>query len=299
MNAFGLWVQALRPRTLVLALAGVSLGQFLAATGGHFAWLTCLLTLLTAVLLQVLSNLANDYGDSLHGVDDARRVGPQRAVQSGRVSLRQMFGAVVLSALLAGVAGLALILLALGGQGLLLALAFLLLGALAIWAAYAYTATARPYGYVGLGDVMVFTFFGPVAVVGSHYLQVGRLDALVLLPAAACGLLAVAVLNINNMRDLAGDRLAGKLTVPVRLGLPGARVYHTLLLGGAAILALLFVLLDWHSPWQLLFLLSLPLLAGHLAAVRRGSGAELDPLLKQMALATLLFCLLLGVGQLF
>jgi len=225
-------------------------------------------------------------------------VGPQRAVQSGRVSLRQMFGAVVLSAFLAGVAGLALILLALGGQGLLLALAFLLLGALAIWAAYAYTATARPYGYVGLGDVMVLIFFGPVAVVGSHYLQVGRLDALVLLPAAACGLLAVAVLNINNMRDLAGDRLAGKLTVPVRLGLPGARVYHALLLGGAVVLALLFVLLRWQSPWQLLFLLSLPLLARHLAAVMRRSGAELDPLLRQMALATLLFCLLLGVGQL-
>ena len=299
MNPLMLWLQALRPRTLVLAAAGVGLGQFLvAAETGGITWSTLLLTLLTAVLLQVLSNLANDYGDSLHGADGAGRVGPQRAVQSGQVSPRRMLGAVVLSAALAAVSGLLLVVSALGSRGLLLAAGFVLLGGLAIWAAYAYTATAKPYGYVGLGDLMVFICIGPVAVLGSHYLQTGQFMPANLLPAAAAGLLAVAVLNVNNMRDLNGDRAAGKLTLPVRLGLPAARNYHALLLLGALLLGLAFVLFGWQSAWQLLFLLATPLLARHLAAVRSRSGAQLDPLLKQMALSALLFSVLFGLGQL-
>lgn len=288
----------MRPRTLVLALAGVVLGQLLAAADGHYWWLTSLLTLLTAVLLQVLSNLANDYGDSLHGADDVRRVGPERAVQSGRVSLKQMLRAVVLSALLAAVSGLLLVWLAAGTAGLQLAGVFVLLGGAAIWAAYAYTATAKPYGYVGLGDAMVFVFFGLVAVMGSHFLQSGTWDPGLLLPASACGLLAVAVLNINNMRDLQGDRAAGKLTVPVRLGLRGARLYHAGLLAGAVVLALVYVIWQWRSAWGLLFVVSVPMLITHLRAVFKLHGAGLDPLLKQMALAVLVFSLLLGLGQL-
>ncbi len=293
-----LWWQAMRPRTLLLALGGTGLGLLLAASAGHFNWLTALLTVSTAVLLQVLSNLANDYGDSRHGVDGSGRVGPQRAVQSGRVTLAEMLRAVVFSAALTAVSGLLLVRLALGPAGWWLVAGFLLLGAAAVWAAIAYTATDRPYGYVGLGDLFVFVFFGLVAVLGSYFMQTVSLEAWLLLPAAACGLLAVAVLNINNMRDLAGDRAAGKLTVPVRLGLRGARVYHTLLNAGALALGVSAVLLRSGSLWQLLFLLVTPLMLRHLVAVWQREGARLDPLLKQMALTALLFSLLFGLGQL-
>lgn len=298
MNEFRLWLAAIRPRTLVLAVAGTGLGLLLAAADGQFDWPVALLTVLTAVFLQVLSNLANDYGDSLHGADDAGRVGPERAVQSGQVSPQQMFRAVLLSALLAGAAGLTLVTLALGAAGLWLAAGFLLLGALAVWAAWAYTASARPYGYIGLGDLMVWLFFGLVAVIGSYFLQVRSLDSWLLLPASAAGLLAVAVLNVNNLRDLQGDRLSGKLTVPVRLGLQRARQYHAALLLLPLVLAGTAVALRWSGPAQLLFLLSLPLLVRHLNLVRRREGAQLDPLLKQAAIAALLFSLLFGLGQL-
>lgn len=298
MTALSLWWQAMRPRTLVLAVAGTGLGLLLAAGDGSFRWLTALLTVLTAVLLQVLSNLANDYGDSRHGADSAGRVGPERAVQSGRVSRQTMLRAMLLSAFLAGAAGLLLVRLALGPAGWFWAGLFLLLGLLAIWAAIAYTATDRPYGYHGLGDVMVFVFFGLVAVVGSHFLQTLAFDAWILLPASAAGLLAVAVLNVNNLRDLDSDRSAGKRTVPVRLGLKWARIYHLLLLDGALLLALIAALLDWRSWWQLLFLLVVPLFVAHGQALLEREGAELDPLLKQMALGALAFSLLFGLGNL-
>lgn len=293
-----LWWQAMRPRTLVLAIAGTGLGLLLAAAHGEFWWLTAVLTVLTAVLLQVLSNLANDYGDSRHGVDSKGRVGPTRAVQSGRVTLSVMLRAVALSAVLAAAAGLFLVRLALGPAGWILIGVFLVLGALAVWAAIAYTATARPYGYWGLGDLMVFVFFGPVAVLGSYFLQAHALDAWSILPAAAAGLLAVGVLNINNLRDLEGDRAAGKLTVPVRLGLRRGRIYHTGLVGGALLLGLLAAVLDWRSGWQLLFLLVLPLFAAHVRTVWQRNGADLDPLLRQMALGALAFSLLFGIGNL-
>lgn len=298
MSAPALWFEAVRPRTLVLAVAGVALGVMLAGADGGVRWGTAALTLATAVLLQVLSNLANDYGDSVHGADGQERVGPRRAVQSGRVTREQMLGAVVLSAALAALAGVALVLSALATIGLPAAAAILALGLAALWAAWAYTGSSRPYGYVGLGDAMVFLFFGPVAVLGTYYLQTGAFAAPHLPTAAALGLLATAVLNVNNLRDLEGDRAAGKLTVPVRLGQGGGRTYHLALLAGAPFLALAAALLDWRSPWQLLFLVTLPLLAALQRRVATRAGAALDPLLKGTALAALAFATLVGVGAL-
>jgi 1,4-dihydroxy-2-naphthoate octaprenyltransferase len=297
-TALQLWLGAVRPRTLLLAVASIALGVMLARAVGPLDWLTVILTFLTATLLQILSNLANDYGDTLHGADSSARAGPVRAVQSGQVTPQLMQRAMLLSAVLAAVSGLLLVRLALGPAGLLWILGFLLLGAAAIWAAIAYTATARPYGYAGLGDLMVFVFFGPVAVLGSYFLQARQLNAAVLLPAASVGLLAVGVLNINNLRDMKGDAAAGKLSVPVRIGPARARIYHSLLLAGALILAAAFVLLDYHSAGQWLFLLVTSLLLRNALHAWRLSGAQLDPLLKQLALTTLLFVLLFGAGQL-
>ncbi len=298
MNAFRLWLSAMRPRTLFLAVAGVITGVGLAAADGHFSLPVALLTLLTALLLQVLSNLANDYGDSRHGVDGAARTGPQRAVQSGGVTLQEMLRATILSALLAAGSGLALLWVALGQTGLLLALSMLVLGGFAIWAAIAYTASAKPYGYEGYGDMAVLVFFGIVAVGGSYFLQAGSISWTVLLPALAAGLLSVGVLNINNVRDISGDAASGKRTLPVRIGGHAARHYHAVLLYGAPLLSAAYVLLEFRSAWQFLFLLAVPLLVRNVRGVATTDGAALNPLLGKLARAALVYSVLFVIGQL-
>lgn len=292
------WLNAARPRTLALAVAGIALGLFLAAARSELRWLPAMLALVTALLLQILSNLANDYGDSLHGADSAERRGPLRAVQSGAISAEDMRRAIALVALLAMISGLGLVWSAFGTRAIWLVLLFIVLGAAAVWAAIAYTASSNPYGYRGLGDLFVFVFFGLAAVAGTYFLQTLSLPAVVLLPATSCGLFAVAVLNVNNIRDIESDRRAGKMSIPVRLGPRRARIYHWLLLLGGLGVALLYVLLSYRSPWQFLFLLSAPLIIRNGIAVWQAQRSEaLDPLLKQMSLSTLLFVLTFGVGQ--
>lgn len=294
----GIWLQAARPRTLALALAGVGMGIFLAGSSGAFNLAIAVLTLLTASLLQILSNLANDYGDTVHGADHGQRKGPSRAVQSGRVSAQEMRRAILVVAGLCALSGILLLWLALGVDGLVILAAFLLLGALAIWAAISYTAGRLPYGYAGLGDMAVLIFFGWVGVLGSYYLQALDLRVALLLPATSCGLFAVAVLNVNNIRDIDSDRMAGKKSIPVRVGLRRARLYHWLLLIGGFLTAVTYVVIDYRSPWQLLFLVSAPLFVQNARAVSRLAATELNPYLGQLSLATLLFVICFGMGQL-
>ncbi len=299
LTALQPWILASRPRTLLLATASIAMGGFLAAQAGRFNPLTTVLIWLTATLLQILSNLANDYGDARHGIDQAR-IGPTRAVQAGLISSRQMLAAVVIVAALSVISGSSLLIYSLGLERLAMLLVFLLLGGLSIWAAVAYTATDKPYGYIGLGDVMVFMFFGWLAVLGTSYLQTLQLNWTLLLPASSSGLLAVAVLNINNIRDLQSDQLAGKRSVAVRLGARGARVYHGLLLILAALMATLYTFLNYSHPGQFLYLLAVPLLLVNVLQVwRRQHPEAVAPLLKQMSLTTVLFTLLFGIGLLF
>jgi 1,4-dihydroxy-2-naphthoate octaprenyltransferase len=292
------WISAFRPRTLPLALASILTGGFLAKSTGQFNGLVVTLAALTTILLQILSNLANDYGDSQNGADSVHRQGPLRAVQSGAITPAEMKRAMWGFSIAALASGIALLLVALGAAGTWVLLAFFVLGLAAIWAAVNYTAGSRPYGYAGLGDVSVFLFFGIVGVCGTYFLQARSLPLAVLLPAAALGCFATAVLNVNNIRDIASDELAGKITVPVRLGPRHARRYHWLLLllgvGGTVV----YVALTYHSPWQWLFVLSLPLFAFNGYQVwSRQESPRLDPLLKQMALSTLVFTILFGLGQ--
>jgi 1,4-dihydroxy-2-naphthoate octaprenyltransferase len=254
---------------------------------------------LTAVLLQIVSNLANDFGDSQHGADHARREGPKRAVQSGAISEKTMLRAIAIAALLSMVSGLALLWFAFGDDARELFILFVLLGALAIIAAIAYTAGFRPYGYAGLGDLSVLLFFGWLGVMGTYFLHTLRFDWLIIFPATCSGLLAVAVLNVNNIRDAESDRLAGKRTISVRIGPKRARVYHWMLLATAVLCACVYVLLVYSSLWQFLFVLAVPLLIKNgLAVWRTQSPREINPLLKQLSLVTLLFVLLFSVGQL-
>jgi len=293
-----IWIDAMRPRTLPLAIASIVMGSALAASRPPFSWAITLLAIATAVLLQILSNLANDYGDWQHGADSTQREGPQRAVQSGAISSRKMLLAVGISVSLSILCGLALLWVAFGPQARQFFFVFVLIGAAAILAAIGYTAGLRPYGYAGLGDLAVLIFFGWVAVMGTYFLQTKRLDWDILLPATSCGLLAVAVLNINNIRDRRSDQLAGKNTIPVRLGLQPARVYHWLLLITAVVMAVAYVLLNFSSPWQFLFVLTVPLLIRNGVLVwRTSSPQQLNPLLKQLSITTLLFVLSFSLGQ--
>jgi 1,4-dihydroxy-2-naphthoate polyprenyltransferase len=291
------WLQAFRLRTLPLALSSIAMGGFLAAAIGAFRWSIFLLCVLTTIFLQVLSNLANDYGDSVHGADSIERQGPSRAVQTGVISSGAMRNAIKIFVLLSLVSGVTLLITAFGfnWKGILF---FLGLGVLSIAAAIAYTVGRKPYGYIGLGDISVFIFFGMVGVLGSFYLFTKSFTLPEILPAISCGLFSVAVLNINNIRDIDSDRKAGKFSVPVRIGREKAVVYHWIIVIGGLISAVVYSVINFVSFWQFLFLIALPVFFVNLMAVRKKPSRELDPYLKQMALSTLLFVILFGVGLL-
>ncbi|EKO3572078.1 1,4-dihydroxy-2-naphthoate polyprenyltransferase [Vibrio metschnikovii] len=278
-NSLRIWVDAARPKTLPLALVSILTGSVLAFSVGSWSWPVTGLALLTATLLQILSNLANDYGDALKGTDNEQRLGPMRAIQSGAVSLADMKQAMIINVLLTIVSGLALVFYALDSAQSIAA--FLALGVLAILAAIAYTVGNKPYGYVGLGDVSVFIFFGLLGVSGSYFLHTGQIEWRLLLPSLGCGLLAVSVLNINNMRDIENDALCGKRTVVVRLGQQRAKIYHLLLLVGALCAFASYLLIQDRSAWlSAPFLFSLMVLINHGRAVYRTSQpVQMAPLL--------------------
>lgn len=291
------WVSAFRLRTLPLALASIGMGSFLAAADHQFRGSVVALSALTTLFLQILSNLANDYGDSIHGADSANREGPQRAVQAGLITAAQMKKGMIVFAALSLLSGLLLLWTAFGQDGIYLFLFFLILGLAAIWAAINYTAGAKPYGYAGLGDISVFIFFGIVGVTGTYFLQTQQSNWPILLPAAALGFFSTGVLNINNIRDIYSDKLAGKNSVPVRLGPRNARIYHVFLLSMGVLCAILFSITQQATIKQYLFLLTVPLFFYNARQVwKRQLPQEIDPYLKQMSFSTLLFVLLFGIG---
>ena len=290
------WISAIRLRTLPLAVASIGMGSFLAAADKTFDGYVFLLAAGTAICLQILSNLSNDYGDSIHGADSSNRVGPSRAVQAGLISSAAMKKSMYVLAGLSFLMGLALLYYSIRStQDFII---FLVLGGLSIVAAITYTSGKIPYGYKGLGDLMVLIFFGWVATIGTYYLHTHAFQWIHFLPATALGFLTIGVLNVNNIRDIESDKLAGKYSIPVRIGRQKAVYYHWLLLGGALLLALGYVV--WtDGGWQTyLFLLSLPFLGINARAVQtKLNPKELDPYLKQMAISTLIFVLAFGVGQ--
>ncbi len=295
------WISAARPRTLPLALSSILMGSFLAAGHHSFSWTIFALAVITTTCLQVLSNFANDYGDTVSGVDSVERTVATRAVQTGAITREQMTKAIILMSVISFISGSLLIYEGLKDTDSQTILAFFGLGVLAIIAAITYTVGKRPYGYMGLGDISVLIFFGWVGVLGTFYLHTHSLDWMNLLPASTCGLFAVGVLNINNIRDIESDIKTGKNSIPVRLGKAKAVIYHWFLLGGGFLCAVLYALLEsstfeW-SHW--LFIVIIPLLLKIGMGVQKGQKpADIDPFLKVMALTTLLFVLTFGIGQL-
>lgn len=281
-SAFSIWFTTARPRTLPLALASIIIGSALAYWAGKFDLITTLLAFITTILLQVLSNFANDYGDHVKGSDTAERIGPLRAIQHGAITGGQLKQAVILLSILSFLSGALLTVYAYESiQDLIV---FLALGAISIVAAITYTVGKKAYGYLGLGDLFVLIFFGFVAVIGVFYLQAHEIKPQIFLPALGCGLLSVAVLNINNLRDIEQDRKAGKNTLIVRIGSANGRKYHVALLVVAMLSYLVFTLTELHHWYNYLFLLATPLLAKHaLFVYRHQNPAELRPILGQMA----------------
>ncbi len=296
MTTWKAWIHAARLRTLPLALAVVCMGGILAYADGYVNGAALILAILTTLLLQILSNFANDYGDFTSGVDIAGRVGPQRALQAGFIQPAQMRGALVVTSLLALLSGIVLLYVADLSQGDWIG--FLVLGLLSIAAAITYTVGKRPYGYVGLGDVSVFIFFGLVGVLGTHYLIHGTFHPRNILLAATCGLFSVGVLNLNNIRDLEADKRHGKNTLPVFIGYDAARKYHVGLIGAGWLLAIIYTVINYHNWTQWIMLLTLPLFVRNVTALWKNPGQMIDPLLKQLAISTLMFVILTGIGWL-
>ncbi|HAQ37408.1 MAG TPA: 1,4-dihydroxy-2-naphthoate octaprenyltransferase [Saprospirales bacterium] len=292
------WIGAMRLRTLPLALAGITMGAFLAWFYGAFNLPVFILAVMTALFLQILSNLANDLGDSLHGADSADRKGPSRAVQSGKITTAEMKTGISIFALLAISTGSALLIISPVSN--IAFWSFLGLGFLAVLAAIKYTMGKKPYGYQGFGDIAVFVFFGVVAVSGSFYLQTGFYPFAVILPSVAVGTLSVAVLNVNNIRDMESDILAGKRSLAVKLGRKNAVFYHYVLLLLAVIASVFFVYTNYHSVSQYLFILAIPMFIRNAFAVTvYREQSQLDPYLRQMAVSTLIYVLLFGLGMYF
>ncbi len=273
------WVEGARPRTLPAAVAPVLAGSAVAAFEGGIAVIPAALALVVTLSLQVGVNYANDYSDGIRGTD-ADRVGPMRLVGSGAAAPKQVQAAAIASFAVAAVAGLAIVVVT--GYWWLL-----VVGAISIAAAWYYTGGRHPYGYLGLGELFVFIFFGLVAVGGTVYIQVGTVSLTAWLTAIAIGALACAILVANNLRDLDGDRTSGKRTLATRLGDRNTRWFFVALLACAvAGVVAIAALTTW---WALLGLLMVLPLAGTVRAVIGGaSGGQLIPVLKQTGVAELL-----------
>ena len=294
-----MWWETARPKTLPLALASIFTGSALGywANPQGFNGLVMALCLLTTILLQVLSNFANDYGDHQKGSDTEERIGPLRGIQKGAISAKELKWALILMVVASFLSGSFLI--GIAYENLLDLLAFAGLGILAIVAAITYTVGAKPYGYMGLGDISVLVFFGLLGVGGTYYLQTHSIDSHIILPAIGSGLLASAVLNINNLRDIEQDAKAGKNTLAVRLGAYKGRVYHSILLSVAALCYLAFALATAISWTNYLFVLAMPLLAKHAIFVYCSQQpSELRPMLAQMSMISLLINILFSLGLL-
>ena len=301
------WIKAARLRTLPLSISGIIMGSFIARwkllqNGETWDWTIFALALLVTLLYQVLSNYANDYGDGVKGTDK-NRIGEaeQRAVASGKISASQMRNAVILFAILSLVATFYLLYKAFFPNFINEFYTFIGLGVACILAAIGYTVGKKPYGYLGLGDIMVFIFFGLVSVCGSYFLFTKSFDWDILLPASAIGLLSAAVLNLNNMRDIENDEKSGKKTLALRLGFKNAMIYEMIILVLPPILVLMYMMIN-HLQEQgkyyafIFFVTVFPLMSLRRKIMAVKEPKELDPFLKQVALITFVMSILVAIG---
>lgn len=286
------WIVSFRLRTLPLSVSCILTGSFLAAYHGKFSTPVFALATVTTLLLQILSNLANEYGDMVKGTDSSERIGPERSLQKGELTIRQMKRMMIIIGCITAVTGLALILYA---TTVYYTLIFLLAGGSALAAAVKYTVGEKPYGYRAMGDIAVFIFFGPVGVIGTFFLHTGFFKSDIILPSLTAGFLSVAVLNLNNMRDVDNDRKHGKITIALLLGKRYSRIYHITLLIAALSSTIIFSMINSLQYWRYLYLVSFVPVTGSVYKVMSyNNPSELDPGLKKTAISNMLHSILLG-----
>lgn len=286
----------MRLRTLPLSLAGVSLGLMLAASDYIIRPWVAFFTLLTTVFLQILSNVSNELGDYLHGTDrEADRQGPAYTLSKGLLTEKDFKVMIWIYIVLCVASGLAMIWFSFGTFLAVESLLLIVLGAAAIMGAMRYTLGRNPYGYRGLGDLYVFLFFGIVSVMGAYFVASHAMFWKMLLPASCIGAFSVAVLNVNNIRDMSTDA-ATRVTIPLKIGEKWAKVYQTGLIVAGWVCMIAYSLLRIYDIWHYLFVLTLPLFIAHLSGVWKRSGNALDPMLPLLVMSTFLFSLLAGFG---
>ncbi|MFV1450235.1 1,4-dihydroxy-2-naphthoate octaprenyltransferase [Maribacter sp. HS] len=291
------WLNAARLRTLPLSISGIFVGTALAAYYGATNVTIFILALCTTIGLQVTSNFANDYGDGVKGTDGDDRIGPKRALQSGLLTAAELKRGICISIVINAVLIISLIFISFGIKDVLYPVLFLVLGALAIWAAIKYTVGKSAYGYQGLGDVFVFIFFGLVSVLGSMFLYLKFIDLFAVLPAIAIGLLSVGVLNLNNMRDIKSDTAVGKNTLAVKMGLSKAKKYHYTILVVSFLCLFYFLFTTNASQLRYVSLVGyLPILVHLRKVALTEKAAELDPELKKLALSTFFIAVLFFIS---
>ena len=290
-------IRSMRLRTLPLSLAGTSMGMFLAASHYTIDWRVAVTLIITTISLQILSNLSNELGDALNGTDSAEeRQGMHYSIMDGGLTYADMKKLIAGAAFASMVAGLLMILFSFGTLRDMRAVSFLCLGVMAIWAAMHYTLGSHPYGYRGLGDVSVFIFFGVATVLGGYLLCAHTVFSwLILLPTAAIGCFSVGVLNVNNIRDMKTDA-ATRVTVALKLGLRGSRIYQTVLIASGWVCMVAYSLTVSETSWW--YLLTLPLFVLHLHGVWTRQEHELDGMLPLLVMSSLAFSLTAGVGML-
>lgn len=295
MKQIDAWISACRLRTLPLSISGAIVGSGIAYSRDFFDSSVFALTILTTLSLQILSNLANDYGDGVKGTDNANRIGPERALQSGIISPKQMKNAIVLNVIICLILVVSLIYVAFGAAQFLTSLVFVILGILAIVAAIKYTVGDSAYGYKALGDIMVFLFFGWLSVLGTYFLYAKQLDFLMVLPASSIGLLSAGVLNLNNMRDLESDKLSNKKTLAGYFGFKKSKTYQQLLVITALVLIGVYSFLSSDNSMYLLPIAFVPF-SIHLNSIRKiNHPKDYDPQLKVLALSTFLLAIIFSI----
>ena len=282
-----LWLSAARLRTLPLSISGIFIGSFAAFTSNNFNFYIFLLAIATTISYQVLSNFANDYGDGVKGTD-LNRVGPKRLVQSGLITPKEMKKGIIITSIVSLSLTVLLVSISFEGSPLHIVL-FLILGILSIFAAIKYTVGSNPYGYLGLGDLFVFIFFGLTSVLGSNFLYTTKFNSSLLYPALTIGLLSVGVLNLNNMRDIQNDKLVGKKTMSVRMGLKNSKFYHFFLISISIISMISFLIKveNYSIIFILLIFINIIWLTNHIYKVFKVNDPEnFDHFLKPLVFAT-------------
>lgn len=303
MAKIKIWIHAARLRTLPLSLSGIIVGSAIAFHDGIFNWSTCLLALLTTLFFQVLSNFANDLGDTLKGADNEHRVGPTRAVQSGGISVREMKIGVTIMSVVSLISSLLLIAVSAHGKDWDFWLFYSVLAFLCIIAAILYTVGKKAYGYHGMGDIFVFLFFGFVSVIGVYHLypdsiSFSTFNWSLIFPAITIGGFSTAVLNLNNMRDRINDEKVGKRTLVVKLGLPTAKMYHaTLVILSMMSFTFYVAITQADNAFQLTLLLPFVLFFFELRKIISVQvEKDFDPFLKTTALTTFMLSILFTVN---